>query len=130
MALKLINASEARPGVAIIVDGVSCIVKSNDISKTGKHGHAKCRIEAISCIDGKKKVFVAGGHERLDVPLISKSRAQVLSVMGDKASIMDMETFETLEVPIVDEVKEAGLKDGDQVEYWDVEGIKIIKRKM
>ncbi len=130
MPLKLINAAEARPGAAILVDGVACIVKSNDISKTGKHGHAKCRIEAISCIDGKKKVFVAGGHERLEVPSINKSRAQVLSVMGEKASIMDSETFETLEVPIIDELKEAGLKDGDQVEYWDIEGIKIIKRKM
>ena len=129
MALKLINAAEARPGVAIIVDGVSCIVKSNDISKTGKHGHAKCRIECISVIDGKKKVFVAGGHERLDVPMISKKRAQVLTVMVDKASIMDMETFETLEAPMIEEVK-AEIKEGDQVEYWDVEGVKIIKRKI
>jgi translation initiation factor 5A len=129
MALKLINAAEARPGAAIIVDGVSCIVKSNDISKTGKHGHAKCRIECISVIDGKKKVFVAGGHDRLDVPMISKKRAQVLTVMVDKASIMDMETFETLEVPMVEEVK-AEIKEGDQVEYWDVEGVKIIKRKI
>ena len=130
MPLKLINAAEARPGAAIIVDGVSCIVKSNDISKTGKHGHAKCRIEAISCIDGKKKVFVAGGHERQEVPLINKGRAQVLTVLDDKASVMDLETFETLEVPIIEEVKQAGLKDGDQVEYWDIEGIKIIKRKI
>lgn len=130
MPLKLINAAEARPGAAIIVDGVSCIVKSNDISKTGKHGHAKCRIECINVIDGKKKVFVIGGHERLEVPMINKSRAQILTVIGDKASIMDMETFETLEVPIIDELKETGLKDGDQVEYWDVEGVKIIKRKM
>jgi len=129
MPVKLINAAEARPGVAIMVDGVACIVKSNDISKTGKHGHAKCRIEAISVIDGKKKVFVAGGHERLDVPLIIKNRAQVLTVMEDKASVMDSETFETLEIPMIDEVK-AEVKDGDQVEYWDIEGIKIIKRKI
>lgn len=129
MALKLINASEARPGVAIIVDGVPSIVKSNDISKTGKHGHAKCRIEAISIIDGKKKVFVAGGHERLDVPMIGKQRAQVLTVMGEKASVMNLETFETIEVPMIEELKNE-LKDGDQVEYWDVEGVKIIKRKM
>jgi translation initiation factor 5A len=130
MPLKLINAAEARPGVAIIVDGVSCIVKSCDISKTGKHGHAKCRIEAISVIDGKKKVFVAGGHERLEVPMITKHRAQVLTATAEKASIMDMETFETLEVPIIEDLKEEGLKDGDQVEYWNVEGIKIIKRKI
>jgi len=129
MPLKLINAAEARPGVAILVDGVACIVKSNDISKTGKHGHAKCRIEAISVIDGKKKVFVAGGHERLDVPMINKSRAQVLTVMGEKASVMDSETFETLEIPIIEELR-AEIKEGDQVEYWDIEGVKIIKRKI
>lgn len=129
MALRLINASEARPGVAILVDGVGCIVKSNDISKTGKHGHAKCRIEAISIIDGKKKVFVAGGHERLEVPMIGKSRAQILTMIKDKASVMDLESFETIELPIIEEIR-TELKEGDQVEYWDIEGIKIIKRKV
>ena len=129
MVYKLINAAEARAGVAIIVDGVSCIVKSNDISKTGKHGHAKCRIEAIGIIDGKKKVFVAGGHDRLDCPEIKKFRGQILSIATDKASIMDLENFETLEIIMPEELK-AELNDGDQVEYWDVEGIKMIKRKV
>ncbi|VVB78502.1 Translation initiation factor 5A [uncultured archaeon] len=129
MAYKLINAAEARPGVAIVVDGVPCITKSNDISKTGKHGHAKCRIECISIIDGKKKVFVAGGHDRLDCPLIEKKRAQLLSISEDKASVMDMESFETLELTISEELKPE-LKEGDQVEYWIVEGSKVIKRKI
>jgi len=129
MAYKLINAAEARSGVAIMVDGVPCITKSNDISKTGKHGHAKCRIEAISVIDGKKKVFACGGHDRLDCPLIEKSRGQLLSIAGDMASIMDMESFETIELVIPEDLK-SELKDGDQVEYWIVEGSKIIKRKL
>jgi len=128
MAYKLINAAEARPGVAIMVDGVPCLTKSNDISKTGKHGHAKCRIEAISVIDGKKKVFVAGGHDRLDCPLIEKSRGQLLSIAENKATVMDMSSFETIELVIPEELKEE-LKEGDQVEYWIVEGSKIIKRK-
>jgi len=129
MAFKLINASEARPGVAIMVDGTPCITKSNDISKTGKHGHAKCRIEAISVLDGKKKVFVAGGHERLDSPMINKNRAQVLSISENKASVMDLESFETLEMVIPEDIQ-SELKDGDQVEYWVVEEHKIIKRKI
>ncbi|MFA5259244.1 MAG: translation initiation factor IF-5A [Candidatus Pacearchaeota archaeon] len=129
MAYKLINAAEARPGVAIMVDGVPCLTKSNDISKTGKHGHAKCRIEAISVIDGKKKVFVAGGHDRLDCPLIEKSRGQLLSIAENKATVMDMATFETIELVIPEELK-AELKEEDQVEYWIVEGSKIIKRKV
>jgi translation initiation factor 5A len=128
MAFKLINAAEARPGVAINVDGVPCIVKSNDISKTGKHGHAKCRIEAISVIDGKKKVFATGGHERLECPMIEKKRAQLLSITEDKANVMDMESFETLEIAIPEDLK-TELKEGDQVEYWIAEGSKIIKRK-
>jgi translation initiation factor 5A len=129
MVYKLINAAEARTGVAIIVDGVSCIVKSNDISKTGKHGHAKCRIECIGIIDGKKKVFVAGGHERMDCPEIKKFKGQVLSIAVDKASTMDLESFETIEIIIPEELK-AELHEGDQIEYWDIEGIKMIKRKM
>ena len=128
MTDKLINASQARPGTTILVDDVACVVKSNDISKTGKHGHAKCRIEAVSVLDGKKKVFVVGGHERLEVPIIEKSRGQVLSMMADKASVMDLETFETIELSISEELKN-DIKDGDQVEYWNVQGTKVIKRK-
>ncbi len=128
MVFKLISASDARPGTAINVDGVPCIVRTNDISKTGKHGHAKCRIEAISVIDGKKKVFACGGHDRLEIPMINKNRGQVLSILEDKASVMDLESYETLDLAIPEDMKE-DLKDGDQVEYWDVEGAKVIKRK-
>lgn len=133
MAFRLINAVEARQGVAILVDGVPCIVKSNDISKTGKHGHAKCRIEAVSVIDGKKKVFVISGHERLEVPMINKKRGQVLSVNGENISLMDLETYETIDLMMPSELKEElkeELKDGDQIEYWETEGVKIIKKKL
>ena len=129
MAFKLINAAAARPGTAITVDGIPCTVKSNDISKTGKHGHAKCRIEALSILDGKKKVFVTGGHERLESPMILKKRAQVLSISGDNANIMDMESFETIELPLPEELKE-NVKEEEQKEYWEVEGHKVIKRKV
>lgn len=128
MSEKFINATQAKPGSSILVDGVACVVKSNDISKTGKHGHAKCRIEAVSVLDGKKKVFVIGGHERLECPVIEKNKGQVLSMMGDKASVMDLENFETIELAISEELKNE-IKDGDQVEYWDIQGTKVIKRK-
>jgi len=129
MAFKLINASQARPGNAVMVEGVPCLVRTNDISKTGKHGHAKCRIEAISILDGKKKVFIASGHERLECPMINKNRAQILSIADGKASVMDLESYETIEMNIPEELKPE-IKEGDQVEYWDVEGSKIIKRKL
>jgi len=128
MVLKIINATEAKVGTNITVDGKACTIKSIDVSKTGKHGHAKCRIEAVAIIDGSKKVFVIPGHERLEVPLVEKKKGQVLSI-GDKISLMDLESFETLEIPCVDEIK-SELQENDNVEYWDIEGEKIIKRKI
>lgn len=126
MAFKLINAHDAKPGVVVLIDGAACTLKSNDISKSGKHGASKCRIEAIGIIDGKKRVLAVPGHERLEVPMIEKRKAQVLS-LGEKISVMDSESFETLDVGIEEELKDQ-VKEGDSVEYWDVEGIKVIKR--
>ena len=62
MPLKLINATEAKVGSYIIIDEVPCVVKSIDISKTGKHGSSKARIEAVGLIDEKKKIIIAPGH--------------------------------------------------------------------
>jgi len=127
MPWKIINASEARVGTNVIIDSAPCTVKNMDISKTGKHGHAKVRMEAIGIIDGKKRVIMKPGHDRFEVPLVEKKRGQVLSVSDGTASIMDVETFETLNVEMIAELKE-DVKEGAQVEYWDIEGTKIIKR--
>lgn len=127
MAFKLINATEAKSGTNVLIEGIPCTVKSNEISKTGKHGHAKCRIEAIGVIDGKKKVIVIPGHERMEVPLIEKRRAQVLNIEGNKASIMDLESYETLDVQIAEGLE---IKEEEQVEYWRINEEKIIKRKV
>lgn len=128
MVLKIINATEIKSGTSIIVEGTPCIVKSIDISKTGKHGHAKCRIEAIGIINGQKKVFVVPGHERIEVPLVDKRKAQVLSI-GDNVGVMDLENFETLDIPCDPELK-TQIEVNSNIEYWDIEGEKIIKRKL
>ncbi len=130
MVLKIIDATEAKVGTNIIVDGTPCVVKSIDISKTGKHGHAKCRFEAVGIITGNKKVFVVPGHERLEVPMVDKRKGQILS-KGDGAnvSVMDLENFETIDVPCDLEIKDQ-VEINDTVEYWDVEGDKVVKRKL
>lgn len=127
MALRVVNATELKDGGFVTIDGEAYSIKNMEISKTGKHGHPKCRFEAISVFEGKKKVMVVPGHERFEVPMIEKKKAQVLSLMGDKASLMDLENFENLEIPIPEELKEQ-IKETVNVEYWDIEGKKIIKR--
>ena len=129
MPLKLMNAHDLKDGNFIIVDGVSCTVRSVEISKTGKHGASKCRIEAIGLIDDKKRVLIKPGDERMEVPMVEKRRGQILNLLEEKASIMDVESYETMEVIISPEVKDT-IKEGSQVEYWDIEGKKAIMRVM
>ncbi|MEK6926422.1 MAG: translation initiation factor IF-5A [Nanoarchaeota archaeon] len=128
MVLKIINATEAKPGTNIILEGEAYTVKKMDVSKTGKHGHAKCRIEAVGIINDNKKVFVVPGHERFDVPMVNKRKGQVLSISG-QVSIMDLESFETLEIGCSEEIK-SELEENSNVEYWEINGKTIIKRKM
>lgn len=128
MVLKIINATEAKVGTNITYEDKVFVIKKIDISKTGKHGHSKCRIEATGILNGNKKVFVVPGHERFEVPMVNKKKAQVLSI-GEKVSVMDLETFETLEISCSAELK-SELQENSNVEYWDIEGEKIIKRKL
>ena len=128
MVLKIISATEAKPGTNIIIDGDPYLVKKVDISKTGKHGSSKCRIEATGMMNGQKKIMVVPGHERFEVPMIDKRRGQVLSI-GEKASVMDLESFETFDIEIPEELK-AEIDTNSSVEYWDIEGKKLIKRKL
>jgi len=127
MVAKVIDAVEMRAGTFLMIDGSAYQVKKMDISKTGKHGHAKVRFEALSVMTGKKKVAVVPGHDKFEVPMVDKRNAQVLSVSGNIASIMDSESFENIELPISEEL-EGTVASGVSVEYWDVEGEKLIKR--
>lgn len=127
MVFKVVDATELRDGSFIIVENEVYNVKNIEVSKTGKHGHAKVRFDALSITGGKKKCIVVPGHERFEVPLIEKKKGQVLSVAGTVASLMDLESFENFELEVPEELK-AELKDGSNVEYWDVEGKKLIKR--
>lgn len=129
MVLKIISAVEAKAGSNILIDKEPYTVKKVDISKTGKHGSSKCRIEAIAMLSGNKKIMACPGHERFEVPLVEKRKGQVLSI-GERIGIMDLESFESLELNLPEEEVRSQLAINDNVEYWDIEGIKVIKRKL
>ena len=127
MVAKVIEATEMRVGTYLLLDNIAHQVKKMDVSKTGKHGHAKVRFEAVSAFSGKKKVMVVPGHDKFEVPMIEKRAAQVLSVSGNTASLMDNESFENLDLDIPEELQ-GSVKDGVGVEYWDIEGNKLLKK--
>ena len=129
MVAKVIDATEMRIGSYILIDSVAHQVKKMDVSKTGKHGHAKVRFEAVSAFTGKKKVMVIPGHDKFEVPMIDKRPAQVLSVSGNTASLMDNQNFENFDLEIPEEL-EGTVSAGSEVEYWLIEDDKLLKKVM
>ncbi len=122
---KQVQVTGLKPGRYVIIDGIACRVNKIDTSKPGKHGHAKCRVEAIGIIRGEKKVVVLPGHDKLDSPVIEKKSAQVLSVHGDSVNVMDEENFETFDLKIPDELKDK-VEEGIKIIYWIVLDEKVM----
>ncbi len=120
-------ATSMKKGSYIVLDGAACRVVSVSVSKPGKHGHAKIRIEAVGILDDKKRDVVMPGHDNVDTPMIEKRNGQILSLSGNKANVMDTETYETFDLEIPEELQ-GELAEGAVVLYWDVLGTKVMKQ--
>lgn len=127
MDVKPISVGELKEGKYVVIDGLACVVKSVQKSKPGKHGHAKCRIEAVGLINEEKKIIVKPAHDTVDSPLIEKETAQVLSIKSNVANVMNLKSFETLDLKIPEELKDQ-IKEGSQVIYWTILKEKVMKQ--
>ena len=67
------------------------------------------------------------GEENVEVPLVDKKNAQVLSVHDNIANVMDTDSYETFDIKIPEEFK-SDLVEGTQILYWIVLGEKMIKQ--
>lgn len=126
MATTQIEAKNLKPGKYVVIDDEPCRVVGVSTSKPGKHGAAKARIEAVSIVDGRKKELVKPGSAQVDVPIINKKKAQVISLTSDSVQLMDMETYETFEASIPEGLK-GRLSEGQEILYWEVMGKRILK---
>ncbi len=124
---KLVSVGTLKKGDTIIIDGAPCKITDTATSRPGKHGHAKVNLMAAGLLDGKKRNVVMPGHDRVEVPIIEKKSAQILSVTGTVANVMDTETFETFEMDIPEEMQ-ADVREGVEVLYWTMMGAKVMKQ--
>jgi len=124
---KQTNYGSLKEGGFVILNNKACVIKSIQTSKTGKHGSMKCRIEAVSIVDGQKTIEVHPSGDNVLVPIILKKNAQVLSISGSKASVMDIETYETFDLEIPEDIKE-DIKEGSIVNYWIIMNQKVLKQ--
>jgi translation initiation factor 5A len=125
--IKKASVSSLSKGSYIIMDGTACKVTDIQVSRPGKHGHAKARITAAGLIDDKKRVVVMPGHDNVDVPIIGKKTAQVLSITGNMANVMDVESYETFDLEIPSELKDQ-VVEGCTILYWDILDDKVMKQ--
>ena len=127
MEIKHKSVGSLKKGDYIIIEGVACNVTDLAVSRPGKHGHAKVNLFAVGLFDGKKRNIVMPGHDNIEVPVIDKRNAQVLSIHDTHANVMDTETYETFDMEIPDELK-SDLKDGNTVVYWSVLSDRVMKQ--
>lgn len=127
MAWEQAEVRTLKEGRYMNIDEEPCKIMSISTSKPGKHGEAKARIEAIGLFDGNKRSVVYPVKHKVQVPMIDKRQAQVVSLMGAEVQLMDLETYEMFQLPIPEEYKDS-LKAGEDIMYIVAMGRKKIMR--
>lgn len=125
--VKKKSVGSLQKGNYVVIDGVACTVSSTQTSRPGKHGHAKVRMQAVGLLDGKKREIVMPGHDQIDVPVIEKNNAQVLSIADNHCNVMDMESYETFDLEIPEELKDQ-VVEGAIVLYWEILQDRVLKQ--
>ena len=125
-----VKATAVRVGNHLVVDGGIYKVLSMETSKSGKHGHAKVRMSIQHIETGNKKSLVMPGDDKVRQPMIDKRVGQILAVNPDSLQMMDRDSYEVFEtgIPNYDEIG-GTLESGDEVDFWEVMGTKIIRAK-
>ena len=124
---KLVSIGSLKKGDTIIIDNAPCRITDTATSRPGKHGHAKVNLMAVGLLDGKKRQLTMPGHDKVEAPIINKRTAQVLSISGNTANVMDMENYETFDLDIPEELK-ADISEGKEILYWSLTGVRVMKQ--
>ncbi|MBU2559616.1 translation initiation factor IF-5A [archaeon] len=129
MATKVAEVKSLKVGKFVVIDGEPCKVTSMQTAKTGKHGHAKARVEGVGILDGQKRTLLAPVDAKVDLPITEKKSAQIIAFMGDQVQLMDLENYSTFELPKPkDDDIEGTLVEGANVEIIEVMGRKKMTR--
>ena len=119
MAFKMAKVGELKQGSYAIINDEPSQIVSIQKSKPGKHGSAKFRCTAISIFDGRKQSFVSSTDASIQIPIVDKRSGQVVSMGPTSIQLMDLETYDMMDVAIpTDEEIASKLEAGKDVEYW------------
>jgi translation initiation factor 5A len=127
--IAIISMKEVKVGRYIIIDGVPCKVVDIETSSPGKHGSAKMRVTAMGMFEGQKKTLLKPSSGTIEAPVVTKKKAQVVSVGEASVQLMDSQTYEVYDLPLTEESK-GKLKPGIEVEVIEAMGRKAFSRTL
>ncbi len=130
MTTTITEIRELKTGSYIVVDGEPCKITDYKTSKPGKHGEAKARIVAVGLFDNRKRSLVHPVKHKVHTPMVDRKKAQVLAMVGAEVQVMDLETFETFNIPLTNVPEEfhGDLDSGREIQYLSSMGKHLVTR--
>merc|ERR1712151_1388672 len=84
------EAGQIKKGGYMMIKGRPCKILSISVSKTGKHGHAKCNFTATDIFTGKKLEDMVPSTHGTTVPIVSKADWEIIDISEDgELTLMD-----------------------------------------
>jgi len=83
------EAGQIKKGGYMMIKGKPCKVLSISVSKTGKHGHAKCNFLAVDIFTGKKYEDMVPSTHGTTVPIVKRSDWEIIDIDGEEVTLMD-----------------------------------------
>ena len=85
-----VEAGQIRKGGYIMIKGKPCKVRDVSVSKTGKHGHAKCKFSAVDIFTGNTCEELCPSTHSIDVPVVNK-KDWIISGIQDETYVLLMD---------------------------------------
>merc|ERR1712010_191244 len=99
-----VEAGQIRKGGYIMIKGKPCKVRDVSVSKTGKHGHAKCKFSAVDIFTGNTCEELCPSTHSIDIPVVTK-KDWMIQGLQDETYVLLMddegEMREDLQLPNV-----------------------------
>lgn len=115
----MINVNDLKPGVTFKLDGNIYVVLEAQHSKQGR-GQANVKAKAKDLRTGSTTIKSFTGGDKVEKAMIDKVSMDYLYNAGDFVVLMDQETFEQIEIPVLNL-------------QWELnflkEGMKVVVRK-
>jgi translation initiation factor 5A len=119
------EVGKLKEGRYVVIEEEPCKILGINVSKPGKHGAAKARIDAVGIFDGVKRSIVQPVSAKTYVPIVERKSGQVITIAGKTATLMDMKEYTNFEIEIPPD-KAGKVEVGKEIPYLESLGKKKI----